>query len=1095
MTNFDFLKSDPRFASFAEVAGNAEKILHIDLAASALNCRRALELAVKWMYSVDADLRMPYQDTLAVLISTREFRDLVDDSLMARIDYIRRIGNQAAHGDRRLDLKKVELCIENLFYFMDFVACCYDRHYQEPHFDPDLLNLTTEEALSFVTEKTVDLQQLMEENQALRDELTATRAEQRQAYNPKPLDATEYETRKLYIDAMLEDAGWIEGKDWQNEVELGGMPNHSAVGFADYVLYGDDGRPLAVIEAKKTCKDPAVGRQQAALYANILEEKYGRRPVIFLTNGFDTRIEDNVYPERRVAAFYSKRDLEKLFNLQTIRTSLKNVDVDKNIAGRYYQDAAVKAVCNSLEENRRKALVVMATGSGKTRTVIALCKVLLNHSWIKNILFLADRNSLVTQAKRSFVNMLPDLSVTNLCEDKENYSAHCVFSTYQTMMNCIDNIKDEQGKLFTCGHFDLVICDEAHRSIYNKYQDIFNYFDAPLVGLTATPKDEIDKNTYEVFELNGGEPTYGYDLAQAVKDGYLVDFLSVETSLKFLEEGISYDELSDEDKAAYEETFEDDGNLPELISSAALNEWVFNEDTIRQVLHILMTNGLKINYGEKLGKTIIFAKNHKHAEKIHEIFNREYPQLKGYAKVIDNKINYAQTAIDEFSDPNKLPQIAISVDMLDTGIDVPEVLNLVFFKKVMSKAKFWQMIGRGTRLCEGLLDGEDKKKFYIFDFCGNFEFFRMSKGKPSKNQMSLQSAIFSLKAEIIFKLQDLAYQTDELQAFRESLVNDLLHKVQELNKENFAVRQHLRHVEKFSISDSYLSLSNQDLYDIKNELAPLILPDNDDPKALRFDALMYGIELCYLNGKMLGRRKKDLMKNVAAIASVANIPEINAQSELIDKILHTDYVERGSINDFEHIREKLRDLMKYIPYRSITYTTNFADEVLSMEWKDSELENDDLQNYKEKVEFYIRQHQDSGVIAKLRGNIPLTKEDVSELEELLWKQLGSKEDYEKQCGNKPLGAFVRSIVGMDMNAAKEAFSEYLNDVNLDERQIYFVNQIVEYIVQNGMITDMSVLQSAPFTNMGSVVEVFSDLTLWMKIKGTIQKININANVA
>ena len=456
MTNFDFLKSDPRFTSFAEVAGNAEKILHIDLAASALNCRRALELAVKWMYSVDADLRMPYQDTLAVLISTREFRDLVDDSLMARIDYIRRIGNQAAHGDRRLDLKKVELCIENLFYFMDFVACCYDRHYQEPHFDPGLLRLTTEEALSFVTEKTVDLQQLMEENQALRDELTATRAEQRQTYNPKPLDATEYETRKLYIDAMLEDAGWIEGKDWQNEVELGGMPNHSAVGFADYVLYGDDGRPLAVIEAKKTCKDPAVGRQQAALYANLLEEKYGRRPVIFLTNGFDTRIEDNVYPERRVAAFYSKRDLEKLFNLQTIRTSLKNVDVDKNIAGRYYQDAAVKAVCNSLEENRRKALVVMATGSGKTRTVIALCKVLLNHSWVKNILFLADRNSLVTQAKRSFVNLLPDLSVTNLCEDKENYSAHCVFSTYQTMMNCIDNIKDEQGKLFTCD-------DELHR--------------------------------------------------------------------------------------------------------------------------------------------------------------------------------------------------------------------------------------------------------------------------------------------------------------------------------------------------------------------------------------------------------------------------------------------------------------------------------------------------------------------------------------------------------------------------------------------------------------------------------------------------------
>ncbi len=296
---------------------------------------------------------------------------------------------------------------------------------------------------------------------------------------------------------------------------------------------------------------------------------------------------------------------------------------------------------------------------------------------------------------------------------------------------------------FTCGHFDLVICDEAHRSVYNKYRDIFNYFDAPLVGLTATPKDEIDKNTYEIFELENGVPTYGYELAQAVKDGYLVDFLSVETKLKFIEQGIVYDELSDEDKQAYEDTFEDEnGELPERIASSALNEWIFNEDTIRQVLNTLMTHGLTIDYGSKLGKTIIFAKNHTHAEKILAVFNKEYPHLLGFAKVIDNYMTYAQSAIDEFSDPKKLPQIAISVDMLDTGIDVPEVLNLVFFKKVMSKAKFWQMIGRGTRLCPGLMDGKDKDKFYIFDFCGNFEFFRMNKGRPTANMIALQGAIF-----------------------------------------------------------------------------------------------------------------------------------------------------------------------------------------------------------------------------------------------------------------------------------------------------------------------------------------------------------------
>lgn len=463
-------------------------------------------------------------------------------------------------------------------------------------------------------------------------------------------------------------------------------------------------------------------------------------------------------------------------------------------------------------------------------------------------------------------------------------------------MNCIDTVSDSEGKLFTCGHFDLVICDEAHRSIYNKYKDIFSYFDAPLIGLTATPKDEIDKNTYEIFELENGVPTFGYDLAQAVKDGYLVDYVSVESKLKFIEQGIVYDELSEEDKRAYEETFEDEhGDLPDSIGSSALNTWIFNEDTIKQVLNILMTEGIKIDYGQKIGKTIIFAKNHDHAEKILEVYNKEYPRLPDYAKVIDNYMTYAQSAIDEFSDPKKMPQIAISVDMLDTGIDVPEVLNLVFFKKVMSKAKFWQMIGRGTRLCSGLLDGEDKQRFYIFDFCGNFEFFRMNKGKAAANRIALQGAIFNLKL-----------------------------------------------------------------------------------------------------------------------------------------------------------------------------------------------------NYKAKAEYYIKQHQDNIAIAKLKTNQPLTPADVAALEEVLWCEVGTKQDYEQEFGTKPLGEFVREIVGLDMNAAKEAFSEYLINTSLDSRQIYFVNQIVEYIVHNGMMKDFTVLQEPPFTDRGSVVEIFTDLNVWMGIRKVIDTINANA---
>ena len=914
---------------------------------------------------------------------------------------------------------------------------------------------------------------------------------------PNPNDPTEHETRKQYIDAMLRDAGWRLGADWLEEVELQGMPNQAQVGFADYVLYGDNGKPLAVIEAKRTSVDPAKGRQQAKLYADLLEKQYGRRPVVFLTNGFETYLQDNQYPERQVAALYSKRDLEKLFNLRRMRQPLTDIQVDKNIAGRYYQEGAIKAVCHTFDaKNRRKALLVMATGSGKTRTAVALCKVLLERGWVKNILFLADRTSLVTQAKRSFVNLLPDLSVTNLCEEKDNTAAHCVFSTYQTMLGCIDTVTDEQGKLFTCGHFDLLICDEAHRSIYNKYRDIFRYFDAPLVGLTATPKDEIDKNTYAIFDLEKGMPTYGYELAQAVKDGYLVDFLSVETKLKFLEEGITYDQLSEVDKAAYEDTFTDEnGELPEKIESSALNEWVFNEDTIREVLHILMEYGLKIDYGEKLGKTIIFAKNHRHAEMILEVFQREYPHLgDGFAQVIDNYMTYAQSAIDNFSDPGKLPQIAISVDMLDTGIDVPEVLNLVFFKKVMSKAKFWQMIGRGTRLCPGLLDGADKNQFYIFDFCGNFAFFRMSQGKPVHAQLSLQGALFRLKGEIVYKLQDMAYQTEELVPFRQALVKELLGKVQELNRDNFAVKQHLRAVERFSKEETYQGLVYGDIREMEEELCPLILPDADDPKALRFDALLYGIELAYMVGKTSTKARRDLVRQAEAVASVGNIPEIQEQKELLDRILHTDYLERAGLNEFEHIRKSLRDLMKYVLPSGHSYSTNFDDQILETEWHESQLETDDLKNYRAKAEFYVREHQDSPAIAKLKSNLPLTQQDVAELESILWSQVGTQEDYEAEYGEKPLGEFVREVVGMDMKAAKEAFSVYLNDVNLDDRQIYFVNQIVEYIVQNGLMKDLSVLQKPPFTDLGSISQVF-DAGDWKKIREIIQKINANARVA
>ena len=1095
MTNFDYLKKEKEFNSFVDIAIVAERTYKIDVNTCILNCRRAMEAAIKWMFSIDNELVVPYKDNLNALMHVDAFKDIVGDDLWKRLEFIRKYGNEVAHTakDKANDVAK--LCLNNLFCFFDWISCCYGSEYEEKEFDESLLD---NEVTNNVSESVCDvnLQTLIEENKALKEELSARRIERQDSYVRRPLELSEFSTRKLYIDAMLIDAGWVENRDWINEVELQGMPNNAGIGYADYVLYDDTQKPLAIIEAKRTCKDVEVGRQQAILYANILEKQYKRRPVIFLSNGFETRIIDNIYPERKVSSIYSKRDLEKYFNLMSTRGPLNFIEINDKIAGRYYQKEAIKSVCEAFDNgNRRKALLVMATGSGKTRTVIALVDVLINNGWIKNILFLADRKSLVTQAKRSFTNLLPNLSSTNLVEDKTNCNAHAVFSTYKTMMNCIDTIKEDDKKLFTCGHFDLIICDEAHRSIYNKYKDIFTYFDAPIVGLTATPKDEIDKNTYDIFELESGVPTYGYELAQAVKDGFLVDFVSVETELKFISNGITWDQLSDEEKEIYEDTFVDEnGDYPESIESSAINEWVFNEDTIKKVLRTLFTHGIKIDYGQKIGKTIIFAKNHQHAEKIFEVFNKEYPQLNGYAKVIDNTINYSQTLIDEFSQKDKLPQIAISVDMLDTGIDVPEVLNLVFFKPVKSKAKFWQMIGRGTRLCEGLIDGENKKEFYILDFCGNFEFFRMNKGKASANMLAVQSAIFNLKFQIVYKLQDLAYQTDELKQWRNDLVDEMVAKVKELDRDKFDVHQHIKYVDLYSNHDNYNSLTYADCLEIKEELAPLIYPDKDEINAVRFDALMYGIELAYVAQKKYIRGINDLLKKAKSVASVANIPKIQVQSELLNKIINTDYLNKCDIPDFEFIRKNLRDLIKYIPKKSIKYDTDFEDEILNVKWNDSNLNADELQNYKEKVEYYIKQHEnDNPVFAKIKENKQLNMEDIGLLEDVLWNQLGSKEDYYSEVGKKPLGEFVREIVGLDMRAAKEAFSKYQDEREMNSSQIYFVNQIIEYIVMNGLMKDKSVLQESPFTDKGTVYELFGDdLQLWAGIDHTINQINDNA---
>ena len=1105
-TNFDFLTKDPQFEPFAEAAVSAERVLPISPALCATACRTALEFAVKWVYSVDGSLKMPYEDKLVTLISTEDFKDLIPADMMQKLNYLRKVGNNATHNAKGVSRDQAILALQNPHSFVDFVAYCYGSDYKEALFDKSLFEAKPETVAATVIPpeaEEVDFQTLLDENFPKREKLTAKRVQHlKQGYTVKPMDMTEAQTRKAYIDVMLQDAGWQRGPNWVDEYPIDEMPNKSGKGAADYVLLGDNGMPLAVIEAKRTSVNVEKGRQQAVLYADFLEKKFGQRPILFMTNGYETRIwSDKYYPERLVSGIYSKRDLEKQFNIMKSRTALKAVRVNDEISNRYYQKEAIQAICDAFDDrNRRKALLVMATGSGKTRTVISLADVLIRHGWVKNLLFLADRNALVTQAKRAFHNLMPNLSLCNLTEGKEEASARAIFSTYQTMMNCIDVTRDEHGeRLFTPGHFDLIIVDEAHRSIYNKYKDIFTYFDALLVGLTATPKDEIDKNTYGIFDLESGVPTYGYELSRAVQDGYLVDFVSIETELKFMTEGIAYAELSPEEQEEYENTFADeDGNVPENIDSSAINEWIFNQDTIKKALHILMQHGQRVDFGEKIGKMIIFAKSHKHAEKIMKVWDDEFPDYPShYARVIDNQTNYAQSLIDDFSDKNKLPQIAISVDMLDTGIDVPEILNLVFFKKVMSRAKFWQMIGRGTRICEKLIDGEDKQQFYIFDLCRNFEFFRLhAKGREVGMVSTLQERMFNTKVEMVYTLQEITFQTDALKEYRKELVKDLTAQVKALPRDNFAVKQHLRIIDKYQSEDDFDTLTYENTLQIAEHIAPLVLPSGDDISAARFDMLIYQIELAMLAGKSTKRAKNDVVRKASELSRYGNIPAISQQKELIEQIIHNGFLERAGISDYEDVRIRLRELIKFIPEdERVRYDTNFTDDILSIEWNESELDNDDLANYKKKVSYYILQHQDIPAVAKLKGNKPLNSEDVRSLEHILWSELGTKEQYDAQYGKTPLGVLVRSIVGLGQQAANEAFSRFLSDVGLDSQQMFFVRQVVNYIVRNGMMKDLAVLQESPFTDMGSISELFDDVSVFMDLRTVIEGINRNAMVA
>lgn len=1082
MSNFAFLQKE--WFSICDSATKAEGYLNTDTRAACWYARMTLEQIVDWLYRYDPNFKS-YEPSLGARVHDPCFRSNAGENIFTKATVIMSIGNRAAHG-KAAKQAEAYTAIQELFHISYWLARTYgDKARPDPslQFDEKLIpvakkqEIISAEQLRSIEDK---LRHEQTEKDALKQELEALRVEfaKAKAANQQTPDTHNYneeQTRDYFIDLLLNEAGWALDKKEDREYEVVGMPNNQGIGFVDYVLWGDDGKPLAVVEAKKTRRDARVGQQQAKLYADCLEAKFGRRPVIYYTNGYEHWFWDDAFSAPRpVEGFHKKDELELLMQRRSGRQSLAKLEIDNAIVERSYQHQAIRSITEAIEQhNQRRSLVVMATGSGKTRTVIALVDLLMRAGWVKRVLFLADRVSLVKQASREFGKHLPNVPVVNLLNSTDAQGRVYV-STYQTMLNQINNTETTVKK-FGIGFFDLIIVDEAHRSIYSKYGAIFNYFDSYLVGLTATPKDEVDRNTYNLFQMQNGVPTYAYSLDDAITAGYLVRPKAISVPVHFPRDGIRYDELSEDERQQWDELEWGEDGPPDEVDPAAMNQWLFNQDTVDQIIQHMMTKGQKVASGDRIGKTIVFAKNNLHAQFIAERFNINYPQYKGeMARVITYQTEYAQSLIDDFSNKDKAPHIAISVDMLDTGIDVPEVVNLVFFKRVRSKTKFWQMIGRGTRLCKDLFaPNEDKKFFYILDYCQNLEYFKENpEASDGSSSDSLDAQLFKNRIEVLTTLDARKdTNTKDEQDLREYSAAYLHELVANMTMDNIVVRPKRKFVEKFSNASSWQSMTTVDAAEAATELANLPSQKIDsEEEAKRFDLAIIKLQLCVLRGDKGFERLQGYVKAIAtALELQESIPAIRAQMELIQSLNSDDWWQDVTVGMLEHVRIQLRGLVKLIERakRSIVFT-NFGDTIgegveIDLPIKVGGL---DYERFKAKSREFLRQHESKLAINKLRRNLPITATDLAELEIILLEQAGGDSsliDKAKQEAHG-LGLFVRSLVGLDKAAATEAMNVFLTDSTATNRQIEFVNLIVDELTKNGAMEDGRLYQS-PFVDM------------------------------
>ncbi|WP_030734019.1 DEAD/DEAH box helicase family protein [Streptomyces griseus] len=1110
--NFAFLRAE--WPALYDEATRAERLIHHDPRAACFYARRAVEIAARWMYDKDTSLSEPYKKDLAAMLHEPSFRQLVGPTVNAKMDLIRRHGNNAVHKAAPVPKTVAEASVKELFHSLYWFARTYTRQASALpsaglEFDTSAVprplspqaralkqaELKAKEAedearfkeqaeqLAAERAQNADLARQLEE---LKEQIAATKAANQSVRDTHDYD--EQATRDAFIDLLLKEAGWdllTRGKDTEYPIATG-MPTKTGKGFVDYVLWGDDGKPLAVIEAKRTQRDARDGQQQAKLYADALEKQFNRRPVIFYTNGYETYLWDDGlgYPPRQVQGFFTKDELFWHIRQRAGRLSLTGTPVNEKIAGRPYQLRAIKRVGETFERDRgRQALLVMATGTGKTRTTVALVDQLMKAGWAQRVLFLADRQALVTQAMKAFKENLPNTPAASLLDDKAA-SARVYLSTYQTMMKQI-NVTDGAGRRrFGPGHFDLIVIDEAHRSVYAKYGELFRYFDSLLLGLTATPKDEIDHNTYKLFAMEDGVPTDSYDLQEAAAEGYLVLPKAVKVPLKFMEQGIRYDDLSEEEKAEWDaKEWTEDGDIPDAVGRHEMNKFLFNEDTVDKMLETLMTRGHRVEGGDRLGKTIIFAKNNDHARYIEERYNANYPQGAGHtARVITYKETYAQSLIDDFSNPKNppnAPDIAISVDMLDTGIDVPEVVNLVFAKPVFSKTKFWQMIGRGTRLRPALYgpdpDNPDhnKQNFYVFDFCGNIDFFNSQLDRSEgRKTVTLTEKLLQRQLDLV-RVLDKRQQPDPARdagpdamgteaEIRWSLAHRLHHTVTGMNLDNFLVRPHRREIEVFSDFGSWHRVDDDAETAIREHLLGLpseFRPDDEETgeEAKRFDLMAYGLQLAALEGgKEFAKLRAKIQDIASNLLTKTNIPAVGEQAELLEAVADDEWWDGVTLPLLEDMRRRMRRLARLTDpkvKRNVVYT-DFADTLGDI--TEAEIQGmpqgTDEQRFKQKARAYLLRHEDQPVVRKLRLNEQITELDLADLEEIfLSEAIASPEDLDEVRSSGGLGLFVRGLCGLDRQAAQKAFEVFCTGKQLSSRQIDFLTLIIDTVAKRGFL--------------------------------------------